>query len=858
MNNTTVHQQIQGHPASVDAYIRHGWKLTPIPPGTKAPLHDDWNSPDKALLSAQALPHNYGIGLCHAYSGTMALDVDHWDRAKEELLKHGIDLDALYTAPDAVTIESGKPGHGKLLYRMPMGMPLPSKKLIDKDAEGKRYNYLDFRCGTSSGKTAQDVLPPTIHPETMQPYRWGGSTNWNKLPLIPDALLAFWTNLLNESNNFDQEYIENARPINWDELQEALNHLDPNMSRDEWVSVGMSLYWAGLQTNEHERAFTMWNDWSAKATGNNWEGRPKYQGDKDLYNVWRSFKSNGQIITTATLYNMAIDAGFRPKIDASELFKPATEEQPVIDFVEPDNVIESMYPQPPDINFDYVPKPLADAAKAVSLRVGCDPLVPLMSGIGAICGVVDAQSRLELLPGFRVPPVLWLMTIGDPAAKKSPGSRPMFRTLKEIEKEDLPRYKAELLMWEGQEAHYSAAKKSFLEYASSPEAMLSNDSVPGVPELPPAPVPVKITVSDITSQKLVRHTEQRPRGLLCYLDEMNSWIRKMIDNRSGEDRSAWVMAFESERYEMDRVGAGTISADNFAVSVYGNVQPRVFRENINRLSDDGFIQRFIPAALRSSKRWEYQPMMDTSLAEMTWEATLRTIYAIHHQTFQLSPEARNEFRAFQQWYEEMKHDEMLLKTGDVYMTAFGKLEGMVGRITLIWHLINEPFNPTVSISTIKQAIGFVKNYVIPSIKYTYGDVGGLVKESFDVWVAEHIAHHCDKEVITLSEIKHSARRQLEKANVRNNYDANEMIRMAMVNLEQSNWVHLQDHPRNPTWYINPLVKDKFSEQRTAIIKAKQRQYDYRYKTVKKAGGSTERRIVKGYDPETMDDKIIGE
>ena len=171
------------------------------------------------------------------------------------------------------------------------------------------------------------------------------------------------------------------------------------------------------------------------------------------------------------------------------------------------------------------------------------------------------------MPGFRVPPVLWLMTLGDPADKKSPGSRPMLSPIKDIESEDRPRFQKEMLDWEGKEAAYASAKKSFLEFSASPDALLGGQP-PAVPEMPAQPVPLKITVSDITSQKLVRSASERPRGLLCYLDEMNSWIRKLTDKQSGEDRSAWVVSYEAERYEMDRVGAGAIHCENLAVSIY--------------------------------------------------------------------------------------------------------------------------------------------------------------------------------------------------------------------------------------------------------------------------------------------------
>ena len=178
------------------------------------------------------------------------------------------------------------------------------------------------------------------------------------------------------------------------------------------------------------------------------------------------------------------------------------------------------------------PAVLARRADEIGQTVGCDPLVPLFAGLAAACGVVDARTRLELIKDFKVPPVLWLMTIGAPADKKTPGSTPMLSPLKHLEMEDRPRFGKELLQWEGQEAMFAASKKAFLEFNATPEALLDTSQAPAVHELPPQPVPLRITVDDITSQKLVRLAADRPRGLLCALDEMNSWVRKLTDKTS--------------------------------------------------------------------------------------------------------------------------------------------------------------------------------------------------------------------------------------------------------------------------------------------------------------------------------------
>jgi len=252
----TAFQTVQSHPASVDAYIRHGWSLVPIPPNTKGPRTPGWNFRENALQSQADLSSGFGIGLAHAYSGTMALDIDNWIIAASLLDQHGIDLQSLYNAPDAVVINSGKPGHGKLLYAMPFGAALPSKKIIHSG-----ITIYELRCATAGGLTVQDVLPPSIHPETRQPYHWAGSGHWTRLPIIPQALLDLWNAMLSQ----DKERTistEGAVDASWDEIRSALEHISPDVSRDEWINVGMALHWAGTQTDQLDQALQLWDEWS--------------------------------------------------------------------------------------------------------------------------------------------------------------------------------------------------------------------------------------------------------------------------------------------------------------------------------------------------------------------------------------------------------------------------------------------------------------------------------------------------------------------------------------------------------------------------------------------------------------------
>lgn len=166
------------HPAA--AYVRNKWALVAIPRGQKGPRTPGWNKNENAITTATraAKLNGHNLGLLHEFSGTCTLDVDDLKAARAYLKGQGIDLDALLKAPGAVQIKSGRPNRAKLLYRLPKGVKtLPTHKLAD--------GALELRCAG-----VQDVLPPSIHPDTGKPYKWAG--DWRKLPRLSKPLHTLW------------------------------------------------------------------------------------------------------------------------------------------------------------------------------------------------------------------------------------------------------------------------------------------------------------------------------------------------------------------------------------------------------------------------------------------------------------------------------------------------------------------------------------------------------------------------------------------------------------------------------------------------------------------------------------------
>ena len=792
--NTTTN--VYQAPSSVDGYIRHGWSLITIPPGSKGPRTPGWQLRENALKSQADLPVGHGIGLAHAYSGTMALDIDDWDDACALLGMQGVDLQALYDAPDSVIIDSGRAGHGKLLYALPA--PLTTKRVI---VNGK--TLYELRCASASGHTVQDVLPPSQHPSGST-YRWSGNGHWSRLPPIPDTLMTLWTGMLDQDTQREIKVSGESVSASWSEIRSAVEAIPASCTRDEWITVGMALHWAGSQTGQVDQGLHIWNDWSKNCP-------EKYPGEGEIWKQWNSFRPQGR--TLGSLFHIARENGWvRPPIDASALFRS-------IGVTEPAILIQSLSTPAPDPDLDLWPPVLVTRAKEVAETVACDPLVPLMAGLAAACGAVNAQSRLELMPGFQVPPILWLMTIGQPAEKKTPGSKPMFTVLLDIEREDLPRHRKAMLEWEGKEAMYVSSKKAFIAHCASPEALLGSEP-PDVYDLPPQPTPCRLIVNDTTSQKLVRLAAERPEGLVCVMDEMNGWLDKLADAKSGDDRSAWVISYEAARHTMDRVGAGTIVADNFALSLYGNIQPKVFRDHLHTLTKDGLGQRFIPVTLRPLPPGVIgQPMPEYMTTDAAYQSAIRLIYAQPKQVYRLCFEGFTLYREFQTWASHARHDAVLLNDSVDALTALGKIEGTAGRLIFMFHMLENPLSAVVSADTVRRALTVTQKFIVPSIRHALGNTDtGLER-----WLMDYVIQYADKDGFTMTQLKRSARRQIERLST---YQADRVLMDALVPLEDAGWITPIGQSE---WIINPALRTVFAQHRQDVIEAKQRRMDEMYK-----------------------------
>ena len=173
-----------------DYCSKMGWYLVTIPAGSKGPTKFGWQQPEKAL-SDPAIARDYyeknpthNVGLLHGASGTCAVDIDNVENTKLIFEELGIDFSLLMnSAPQII----GRENRGKLIFKAPDDLTMHKISWPNKDDPRKTETVFELRAGS-----VQDVLPPSIHPDTGRPYEWSGMPIWDGLPELPPQLLTLW------------------------------------------------------------------------------------------------------------------------------------------------------------------------------------------------------------------------------------------------------------------------------------------------------------------------------------------------------------------------------------------------------------------------------------------------------------------------------------------------------------------------------------------------------------------------------------------------------------------------------------------------------------------------------------------
>lgn len=285
--------------ATVKDLLTHGIALVPIPYGQKGPANPGWNNIQSVLTSPTQvhLANNMNIGIAHAYCSpaTCAIDIDDFKESRIWFASHSIDLMAMLQANDAVVIHSGKVNSLKLLYKMPLGMALPSKQV----KSSSNTMIVEFRCASANGLTVQDVLPPSMHPSGSQ-YQYIGAGSILALPILPNDLFQLWLALLAPPSKTSKKVVsappETQRNIA--DVKAKLAHVSADCDYFTYRDIVWSILSTGWTCAE-----TLAEDWCRNA--------PELFNDASFNNVINSYSPDvANPITLGTLTHHAKIGGW--------------------------------------------------------------------------------------------------------------------------------------------------------------------------------------------------------------------------------------------------------------------------------------------------------------------------------------------------------------------------------------------------------------------------------------------------------------------------------------------------------------------------------------------------------------------
>lgn len=704
--------------ATAADYVACGLALVPIPTGRKGPNSKGWNKPEKAITDphrASALRGN--IGLAHAYSNplTMALDIDDLPKARVWLSERGVDLDALLDADDAVQVYSGREGRAKLFYRQPPDVgPIMTKQITDPET-GEMV--LEFRCASAGGLTVQDVLPPSIHPETGQPYKWAGKGNWQDIPQIPKQLLGVWQEQLMPTVKRlssavvvgDDSSVATVSPETIRDLRSALFSMRAD-EYDLWVKVGLALRPLG------DVGRGLWMEWSL-TSGKSLDGGPLEASQK-----WDSFKPSN--IDYRFVFGEAQRRGWINP--AKSYTSPQAVGADDGDWGTP-QPLPNLLRKVKDLDLDCLPSTIRDAVADMAERLWCPVdyvATSLLVGAGAIAG-----NRIGILPkqhddSWEVYPALWGGIVGPPGSMKTPVQQATMKPLLHIEQQEGIAYAAALTAYQATRKQY---EKDLAAFKAGSLSM-----PPAEPQEPKKP---RLIVNDTTYQALGEILAANPRGILVHGDELSGLLQS-LDTAGQEAARGFYLAGwgGSGNYSFDRIARGNIRLTHFALSVFGGFQPDKIKHYVRMAQsgsthNDGLLQRFqllvwpdLSEDFVLVDRPPNRAALDAMNAAMLGlrdggEAGQRNQHG--SRLFHFDGDAQ---ALFNQWYTA---NETLLRRenlGPSEQSHFAKYRSLVPALALVFHLLEGHEGP-VCAECLTGAVNYAA-YLKSHAQRVYGAVHG--------------------------------------------------------------------------------------------------------------------------------------
>ncbi len=800
-----------------------GMRLVPLPPREKRPLAKDWGEklldhPDRARTFFLQNP-DWNVGVALGPSRVCSFDVDDYEATRAICDEFGWDLDGLLAQHPTC---QGQPPGVRVMFRVPDGFQLDYHALTwpNKDKPG-RVTVFELRAADTQQR--QDVLPPSIHPATGQPYTWLTRPVASQgLPEPPQWLLALWSNWAALKPQLEAvcPWSKPERPVAVRPREHRGDSVIDAYDRAHSITEQLARYgyrqqgkrWLSPHSQTGLAGVVVWPDdnraWIHHASDplcSDASGQPVAPFD-----LFAHHEHGGDLSKAArdAAQQLGMVRPLRPeRIDpeTGEITTLDVGQQSVLtppDQSDPLDLFQEL--AAPAIERDMLPESIAAYAFDSGDLIGVDPAMIAIPALVSCAAALHDDIRIQPKrheQGWTESARLWCAIVGAPSVKKSPAIK---RATKRLRKIDMDLHETN----ERDQARHAAEMEAYKE--AKKEAKKTGDH-----PTPPQPANNdRMVVEDITVEALSEILKTNSRGVLCIQDELSGWFGAMDaysgGKTGGKDRAHWLEAYNGGGRVVDRVLRGSIKIPNWSVSMIGGIQPDAIRRIAQNMTDDGLMQRFMVIVGRN--RLEQDRAEDADAVRL-FSRLVDHLYAVQPgQTVVTLTEEAHQIRERVNRYAAELADYQPLPGG--LRSHLGKWSGLFARLLLTFHAIDcaaaqvHPCAAQVSGEAAQRVERLMRKFLLPHALAYYTDVLGASGDMEHVrWIAGYIL---SRECVAISN------RDLIQQ-YRNWRGMTDFQRTRiMQSLEDASWIVPVDEDRTSrrgatSWVVNGRVHQKFAE-----------------------------------------------
>jgi hypothetical protein len=730
--------------------------LCAIPPGKKGPVTPGW--PEGNLPSEYWLSHpQEGLGVVLGPSRLVSLDLDSLPDARAVLGALGLELDALLSGAMLVR---GNPERLRAIFRAPPDLDLTRKSLAwpPREEGGKPLTVFELR-----GGPVQDVLPPTVHPDTGRPYEWL-TPPWEleRLATLPAALLELWVGWAGWSGALanlcpwappapEPEARPSTPPAGGPSVVDAFNqahdvgellraHGYRPRGEGRWIAPSSESGLAGVVLlPESGRIF------SHHASDPLGDGLP--HDPFDCYRILEhggdhreAVKAAARLLGITTPRGNSGDCGDigdristpphgqnRNSGDYGDIGDRKTRATPPADDAWPD-LVELETPDLPRLRADVLPSWAGAFAQALALSTETPP--ELATGLALAAAAVPCARRLrvQVSHGHREPTNLWLAIGLPPGNRKSAVHSACCAPLVEWEREAAASMAQEIRQAESEaktlQARANASRAAAARAKDQHEILAAaNDAAALEAQITPPPVTPQLWTSDATPERL--------GAMLADQGECLAWLSSeagIFDLLAGRysrgipNLDLVLKAWSGDPERVDRGGRPPVYLASPRLSIGLSPQPEALRGLANQpgFRGRGLLGRFLyllppsPLGFRDLGEERAGACLPEGVA-LAYRGGIRAMLdwpAALDQEGREQPHLLTLSRpAYGEWLDFARAVEHGMRPGGEYEHApdlAGKIPGGAARIAAVLHGIENaygrPWETAIGLATMEQAL----------------------------------------------------------------------------------------------------------------------------------------------------------